>query len=127
MEVDDRVSDLGDRQATGVLGTDAGAPYGAGNWVVTFDPEKFAVATGEFEIYHIALTGPTGSKFQVFIDRTFYDANNHGDLNSWDPNNTLHLIGGGSTLYFYWNTGVAPAPEVTIWLKESSALENPIS
>lgn len=115
------MGDLGHRDATGALGTDTGAPYGVGKWVVTFDQADMAVSTGDFEVYHIALKGPTGSQFQVYVDRTFYDANNHGDINSWDPNQTLHLRGGQS-VYFYWNTAATPAPSVTIYLREPDIL-----
>jgi len=116
------MGDLGYRQATGTLSTDGQNPYGNGNWVVTFDPQILAVSTGSFEVYHMALKGPLGSSLQVFIDRTFYDITDHGDVNSWDPNETLHLVGGGQTLYLYWNSGLAPAPMVTIWIRESSLL-----
>lgn len=116
------MADLGFRQATGALSTDGNNPYGNGNWVVTFDPKLLAVPTGQFEVYHIALTGPLGSQLQVWIDRTFYDVTNHGDINSWDPNETLHLTGGGQTVYLYWNTGATPAPMVTMWLRESAII-----
>ena len=121
------MANLGFRQATGVLSTTGANPYGNGLWTVTFDPKVLAVPTGSFEVYHMALKGPVGSQVQVYVDQTFYDITNHGDINSWDPVNTLHLIGGGQTIYLYWNSSVAPAPTVTIWLRESSALENPIT
>ena len=111
------MSFLGYRQASGVLGTDSADPYGIGMWVVTFDPAVMSISTGDFEVYHIALKGPTGSQFQVYLDRTFYDVNNHGDVNSWDPNQTLHM-NGGQTLYFYWNSAATPAPTVTLWLRQ---------
>lgn len=123
MEVDRRVSYLGYRRATGALGTNAGAPYGAGKWVVTFDPAVFAISTGDFEVYHIALTGPTGSAFQVFVDQTFYDVASNGDINSWDPNQTLHMSG-GQTLYFYWNSSATPPPVVTLWLRQPDLLNS---
>jgi hypothetical protein len=117
--------DLGYRQAAGKLSTDGYNPYGNGNWSVTFDQDIFAVSTGAFEVYHIALTGPLGSLVQVWTDRTFYDITNHGDINSWDPNNPMELTG-GKTLYFYWNTGLVPAPLVTIWMRQP-ALNNAAS
>lgn len=116
---------LGTRQVAAVLKSDGMNPYGDGNWVATFDPRVFAVATGEFDIYHMALTGPAGSSIQVWIDRTFFDTTPHGDLNSWDPNEPMHLLG-GNTLYLYWNSSNSPvtgnAPQVTVWLKQSSLL-----
>lgn len=111
------MSYLGFRQSSGVLGNDGMNPYGNGNWVVTFDQADFAISTGEFEVYHIALTGPTGSQLQVWVDRTFYEITQHGDINSWDPNEPLHM-NGGSTLYFYWNLGTSPAPLVTVWIRQ---------
>ena len=122
MEVDGRLAVtkyLGFRQATGVLGSDGQNPYGNGLWAVTFDPKILAVSTNDFEVFHIALTGPLGSQVQVWVDRTFYEITQHGDVNSWDPNHPLHM-NGGSTLYFYWNSSVAPAPMVTIWLQQIS-------
>lgn len=121
------MGDLGHRDATGTISNDGMNPYGNGNWVVTFDPKIIAVPTGGFEVYHLALKGPLGSSMQMYVDRTFYDITNHGDVNSWDPNNTLHLIGGGQTLYLYWNSAVLPVPAVTIYLRQSAALENPIT
>lgn len=114
--------DLGFRQADGTLSTDGFNPYGNGNWQVVFDPKLFAVPTGTFEIYHIALTGPLGSVVQVWIDRRFYEISPHGDINSWDPNQAMHLIGGGQTVYFYWNSGIVPVPMVTVDLRETAIL-----
>lgn len=116
------MGDLGFRQASGVLSTDGTNPYGNGFWVVAFTPAVLAVPTGTFEVYHLALTGPLGSQVKVYVDRTFYDVTNHGDVNSWDPQHTLHLIGGGQTVNLYWNTGNTPVPQVTLWLQESSII-----
>jgi len=111
---------LGNRQAQGVISNDNTNPYGNGRWRVTFDPKIFAVATNSFEVYHIALTGPLGSQLQVWVDRTFYEITQHGDVNSWDPNEPLHM-NGGSTLDFYWNLSTASQrPLVTLWLRETS-------
>lgn len=112
---------LGYRQKTGVLTTDTGAPYGVGNWVVEFTPADFAVSTGKFEVYHMALTGPLGSQVQVWTDRTFYDISQHGDINSWDPNVPMPMDG-GKTLWLYWNSAVAPAPMVTVWIRQPPIL-----
>lgn len=118
MAVAGRVSGryLGTREATGEIDNTGANPFGDGFWSVRFDPQKFAVSTGEFEIYHVALTGPLGSRVQWWIDRTFFDITNHGDVNSWDPNEPCHLMA-GSTVYFYWNTGATPQPAVTVWLR----------
>lgn len=112
---------LGSRQATGVLDNTGTNPFGNGFWCVTFDPAILSVSTGEFEIYHIALNGPLGSYFRVYIDRTFYDNNQHGDVNSWDPNNAMEL-NGGETVYFYFNSSQAPAPTITLWLRQPPIL-----
>lgn len=116
---------LGYRQVSAVITSNGQNPYGDGNWVATFDPKVFAASTNDFEIYHMALTGPAGSSIQVWIDRTFYDTTPHGDLNSWDPNEPLHLSG-GNTLYLYWDSSNTPVtgltPLVTVWLRQTSVL-----
>lgn len=113
---------LGWRSATGVVDNSGNNPYGTGKYTATIDPKVFAVAANTFEIYHMAITGPAGSQCQVFVDRTFYDITPRGDINSWDPNQTLHMIG-GQTLYFYWNLGTGASPQVTVWLQETSPLK----
>ena len=112
---------LGDRQSTGVIDNSGFNPYGNGFWCVTFDPAKFAVSTGEFEIYHMALKGPLGSQVQWYIDRTFYDITNHGDVNSWDPQQPCHMTA-GDTVYLYWDSAVTPAPTVTVWIRQPPVL-----
>lgn len=113
---------LGERTSDGVLAATADNPWGSTSmWVVTFDPLKLSVSTGEFEVYHLALTGPAGSRVQWYIDRTFYDITNHGDVNSWDPNEACHLMA-GNTIYFYWNSAVLPKPTVTLWLRQPPLL-----
>lgn len=107
---------LGERTADGVIDNSGNNPWGNGFWTVTFDPAKMSVSTGEFEIYHLALIGPAGSRVQWYIDRTFYDVTNHGDINSWDPNEPCHLMA-GNTIYFYWSSAALPVPSVTLWLR----------
>ena len=116
------MSYLGWRMATGAVDNSGNSPYGIGNYTATFDPKVFAVAANQFEIYHMALVGPAGSSLQVWVDRVFYDATSSGDLNSWDPQQTLHMIG-GQTLYLYWNTGTGTTPQVTIWMRETTPLQ----
>lgn len=108
---------LGDRFAIGTLDNSGFNPYGNGFWAVTFDPEILAMGTNDFEVYHIAVKGPSGSSLQMYHNRTFYDATSAGDLNSWDPQHPLEA-NGGDTIYLYWNTGTAPAPQVTIFLQQ---------
>ena len=112
---------LGNRQESGVLDNTGFNPFGNGFWAVTFDQAAFAVATGKFEIYHVALKGPLGSRVQWFIDRTFYDITNHGDVNSWDPNEPCIVLA-GETVYFYWDTGAGTAPVVTVWMRQPPLL-----
>lgn len=113
--------DLGYRQASGVIDNSGQSPYGNGKWAVTFDPKTLAMSMNNFEVYHLALTGPLGSQVQVFTDRIFYDITDHGDLNSWDPNSPLRL-NGGNTVYLYWNSAALPKPMVTIWLRQPSSI-----
>jgi hypothetical protein len=113
------MSGLGFRQKKGVLTSgDDPNPYGTGMWLVRFSPQDFAVSTGAFENYHMALTGPKGSLIQIWIDRNFYDITSHGDLNSWDPNEAM-MLSGGNTVSLYWNTAAAPQPLVTMWIRQA--------
>lgn len=108
---------LGPRQARGV--TNLVNPLGAGFWVVPFTPAVFGIQV-PFEVYHATVSGPSSSNFQVFIDSTFYDYAVRGDINSWDPAQPM-VIQPGNTLYYYWNTGAAPMPSVTVFCRETSA------
>lgn len=107
--------DLGHRSKRGVL--DNTNPLGAGFWTVTFDPQFLAVRVRS-DVYHIAISGPAGSSFQLFIDNTFYDYVVRGDVNSWDPSQPMH-VRPGQSLYFYWNTASTPAPTVSIFLRQT--------
>ncbi|SRR5579884_3224152 len=111
------MSGLGSRQATGVA--DASNPLGAGNWTVTFTPAVFGVGLTQFEVYHIALTGPSPSNFKVYQDTTFYDYVNHGDINSWDPSQPM-IMYKGQSLIFYWSSKASPAPQVCLFLRSPS-------
>lgn len=113
------MADLGHRDATGTLGKNGMSPYGDGHWVVTFDPRIFAVSTGEFEVYQYTLKGPVGSQYEIYIDNVFYNVSQHGDVDSWNPNHPMHLIGGGQTVYFYFNSSAAPAPTVALRIREA--------
>lgn len=112
---------LGDRQAFGEIDNSNQNPFGNGFWTVKFDPAILSIATGEIEIYHLALKGPLGSKVEWWNDRTFFDITNHGDVNSWDPNEPCHVMA-GTTIYLYWNTGALPKPQVTVWLRQPPIL-----
>lgn len=108
------MSDLGPRSKRGA--PDSTNILGAGFWTVKFEPRDIAINTA-FEVYHIALKGPTGSRLQVYIDTLFYSNVVRGDINDWDPNQTLHMRP-GQTLYFYWDTASGTTPNVTIYCRE---------
>lgn len=108
---------LGSRVKQGVA--DKNNPLGAGNWTVTFTPTDLAQVHAQ--CHHIAIAGPAGSSFQVFLDTTFYDYVARGDINSWDPSQTMPIVP-GQTMYFYWNSAATPAPSVTIYLQQTSGL-----
>lgn len=91
-------------------------PYGDGFWSVTYDTNVLGQGSNDFEIYHLALKGPSTAALQVYVNQTFYEATPRGDLNSWDANHPLYMIG-GQELIFYWNTNATPAPKVTIWMR----------
>lgn len=95
-------------------------PLGSGNWTVTFTPQDLATQQ-HTQIHHIAISGPPGSSFQVYIDTTFYDYVARGDVNSWDPSQTMP-VQAGQTLYFYWNSAVTPAPKVTVFRQLTSGI-----
>jgi hypothetical protein len=110
------MANLGSRQATGVH--DLSNPLGSGKWTVAFTPQVLNIFAA-FEVYHIAVTGPIGSTFRIYQDTTFYDAVARGDLNSWDPSQPMHVTP-GRTLYFYYDSTITPAPQVTIYCREPS-------
>lgn len=109
---------LGSRNAQGAV--DKMNLFGAGNWTVTFTPQIINVQVA-CEVHHIAISGPAGSSFQVYQDTTFYDYVARGDINSFDPSQPMPL-NPGQTLYFYWNSALSPAPNVTIFLRATSTL-----
>ena len=109
---------LGPAMATGALDKTG---FNPGNWTVVFDPPTIGISAATFECYHIVITGPAGSSFSIYIGPQFWDNVQRGDTNSWDPNQAMKLQS-GQTVYFYWNTGAAPAPQVTMWFQESNPL-----
>jgi hypothetical protein len=110
---------LGSYQATGAL--DPNNPYVAGAWTVKFDPSKIGIRDATFEVYHITVLGPDGSSFRVFIDTTFYDNVQIGDLNSWDPAQPMH-VEKGRTIFFYYNVATGAAPTITIFCRQPSPI-----
>ena len=108
---------LGSREATGKL--DPNNPVTPGAWTVAFTPQILNIGQ-HFEVYHIAVKGPTASTFQVYQDTSFYDAVPRGDLNSWDPSQPMH-VQPGRTLYFYFNVTTPPAPVISIYCREPTS------
>ncbi len=93
--------------------------YVPGAYIVKVGPQQIGVATGEgnFECYHIAIQGPAGSSFQIYIGDKFYDFVANGDINSWDPSQPMKLVA-GNTVYFYWNVSSGtPVPTVTMYFQ----------
>jgi hypothetical protein len=95
--------------------------YVPGAYTVTMGPQQMGVSLGEFQCYHITIKGPPGSSFQVYVGNKFYDFVTNGDINSWDPNQPMKLVG-GNTVYFYWNTHTGMVPTVTMFFEEMSPL-----
>lgn len=93
-----------------------GNPYGPGNWTITFTPQQLGSKQTLLEIYHGALKGPAGSQFQMYRNSTFISASPRGDINEYDPSQPIPVTG-SDTIYFYFNTGVTPAPYVTLSLR----------
>jgi hypothetical protein len=102
---------LGARSATGKQDLDN--PLGRGFWTCAMTPAVLGWQV-QSEIYHMAVTGPPGSSFHIYLDTTFYDAVARGDLNSWDPAQPM-AITPGQTVFFYWNTGAGPAPRASVF------------
>lgn len=97
--------------------------YIAGAYTVTMGSQQMGVANGpgDFECYHIAIQGASGSSFQVFVGNDFYDYVARGDINSWDPSQTMKLIT-GTTVYFYWSNTTGLAPSVQMFFQEATYL-----
>jgi hypothetical protein len=105
---------LGSRQLTGVL--DVNNVLLSGGWTITFDPQRLGIPQ-DFEIYHMAITGPAGSILAVYVNTVFYSTTSRGDINEWDPNFPL-LVQRGQTVYMYWNSLQAPAPTASIFCRQ---------
>jgi hypothetical protein len=106
-------TNLGPRSGTGAADPDN--PIGAGNWTVEFPPSVIAVQVADFQVHHIALSGP-GGYFEVYVNSDFWDTSLLATANSWDPSQPM-LLRQADTLYFYWSVASGAAPKVTIWLR----------
>lgn len=96
--------------------------YVPGAYTVTLGPQQMGISNGvgAFECYHIAIQGPGGSSFQIYIGDKFYDFVANGDINSWDPSQPMKLVS-GNTVKFYWNVATGtPIPAVTMYFQEAS-------
>jgi len=103
--------DLGPRFATGTIDPNVNS----GNHVIAFTPQIINSRLPEIECYHIEISGPTGSTFQVLRNSDKWGSSAQGWINEWDPQQPLPLRS-GDTLYFYWSTNTT-APTATIWLR----------
>jgi hypothetical protein len=99
---------LGQRAQTGV--TNLPSPRGSGLWVVRFTPRD--LYPDDFEVYHMAVTGP-GGNFWVYVDDALYSVADRGDINEWDPAAPM-FVRRGQQVFFYWSIGSGSAP--TVWL-----------
>lgn len=104
---------LGNRQAQGKL--NQANPYVAGAWTVMFDAQTLSLPV-EFEIWHISISGPTGSSMRVYVDTVFFSNVARGDINDWDPTQVLR-VQSGQTVYFHWNVATGSAPTATIFCR----------
>lgn len=111
---------LGPRTKKGVLLADN--PFLAGGWAVQFTPTDMAIKD-QYEIRHIAVKGPNilSCNLQLWLDTTFYSTTPRGDINDYDPNQPIPVYP-GQTINFYWDTIVAPAPVVTLFLQQPSLI-----
>jgi len=94
----------------------------AGNWIVEFSASDIGVAEPKFQVYHIVVdSGPVGGKFVVYRNNQKYDTVFPGWDTSWDPNQPMKLAN-GDTVYFWWNTGVGDAADVTLYFEKETPL-----
>lgn len=112
------MADLGNRMKNGTL--DAENPLLTGGWTVVFHPQDTALPA-DYIVYHIAILGPPGSSFRVYIDRVFYSNVARGDINEFDPSQPMY-VRRGQSLFFYWNTAAGNRPQVSIFCREPSPL-----
>jgi hypothetical protein len=106
--------DLGPR--TGVVSKDPTTGF----WVVSFTPDNIASRLSLIECYHIYLTGPAGSSFDVMRNSQFWGASPNGYKNEWDPQQPMPLRA-GDTVTFKYSTGADPQPQVTMWLRTETS------
>lgn len=99
------------------------ATVNSGNWACVFSPADIAVNLTAFECYRIVINGgPPGSTFQVYVNNKLYDSVFPGDVNSWDPNNSMKLANGDS-VSFFWNSSTGTTgPTVVLYFQQAEVL-----
>lgn len=104
---------LGSRGASTVV-LDPANLFVPGSWVATFRPQD--LYPEDFEVYHIAMTGPAGG-FRVFLDNKLYSLADRSDQNEYDPQNAMY-VRRGQTISFHFRSASAPAPDITIFARQ---------
>lgn len=107
------MSDLGHLTQYGTVNPDN--PVLAGGWTIAWRPDKLPNVPAL--AYHAAVQGPAGSRFQVWIDTTFYGNVKRGDIADWDPFQPM-FIRPGSTVFYHFNTATGSPPKATLFLRE---------
>lgn len=104
---------LGMRGASTVK-LDPANKFVAGSWVATFLPND--LYPQDFEVYHIALLGPSGG-FRVYLDDLFYSTADRSDSNEYDPKNPMY-VRRGQTISFHFKSAASPTPTVNIFARQ---------
>jgi hypothetical protein len=102
---------LGSRQGIGELS--AANKNVPGAWVVTFKTQDLYPI--DFEIYHIAMRGPTGNLL-VYIDESFYSAAPRTDVNEYDPKQPM-FVRRGQEVSFHLSSVNEPVPQIWIYAR----------
>lgn len=90
----------------------------AGKYTTVYSPKELGVNIPYFEVYHIAVSGPPGASFTVYLNNHFWDSVAYGVQNGWDPSQPM-ILEPGDTVYLYWNTAttVTQRPFSEVWLR----------
>lgn len=114
--------DLGPTQVlTGVPDQLGQNPFGRGNWMITAAPQDLNCHVGQAEVYQIAIDGPPGSQMKMYRNMRPWNFVLQGWSNYDDPQQPLYVRPGDS-VFFYWNTAIAPPPTAVLWLRYDIAL-----
>jgi hypothetical protein len=112
--------DLGKRDTVGAaapaLDSSGLNPYGSGFWVSRFDPQ--VLPRVPFEIYRIALRGPSGIQMQLYVDTSFATGTLLGSLNQFTAGAGEEIpVDSGSSIILFWNAATAPAPFASLYFR----------